>query len=25
MTGLPFHVEGPVGQFAFGRGAPAAS
>jgi SagB-type dehydrogenase family enzyme len=21
MTGLPFHVEGPVGQFALGRGA----
>jgi SagB-type dehydrogenase family enzyme len=24
MTGLPFHVEGSVGQFALGRGAPAA-
>jgi SagB-type dehydrogenase family enzyme len=22
MTGLDFHVEGPVGQFAFGRGVP---
>jgi SagB-type dehydrogenase family enzyme len=22
MTGQPFHVEGPVGQFALGRGAP---
>ena len=22
MTGIEFHVEGPVGQFAFGRGAP---
>jgi SagB-type dehydrogenase family enzyme len=22
MTGQPFHVEGPVGQFAFGRGLP---
>ena len=21
MTGLEFHVEGPVGQFALGRGA----
>jgi hypothetical protein len=21
MTGLEFHVEGPVGQFAIGRGA----
>jgi len=21
MTGLPFHVEGPVGVFALGRGA----
>jgi SagB-type dehydrogenase family enzyme len=25
MTGLEFHVEGPVGQFALGRGKPAAS
>jgi len=25
LTGLPFHVEGPVGQFALGRAAPAAS
>jgi SagB-type dehydrogenase family enzyme len=26
MTGIEFHVEGPVGQFAIGRGAkPAAS
>jgi SagB-type dehydrogenase family enzyme len=25
LTGLPFHVEGPVGQFALGRSAPAAS
>ena len=26
MTGIEFHVEGPVGQFALGRGAqPAAS
>jgi SagB-type dehydrogenase family enzyme len=25
MTGIAFHVEGPVGVFAFGRGAPAAS
>jgi SagB-type dehydrogenase family enzyme len=24
MTGLDFHVEGPVGQFAFGRGAPGS-
>ena len=23
MTGIDFHVEGPVGQFAIGRGAPA--
>ena len=23
MTGIAFHVEGPVGQFALGRGAPA--
>jgi len=22
MTGIEFHVEGPVGQFALGRGAP---
>jgi SagB-type dehydrogenase family enzyme len=25
MTGLEFHVEGPVGQFAIGRAGPAAS
>jgi len=25
MTGLEFHVEGPVGQFALGRGLPQAS
>ena len=25
LTGQPFHVEGPVGQFAFGRGAPEGS
>jgi SagB-type dehydrogenase family enzyme len=25
MTGLPFHVEGPVGHFALGRAAPQAS
>jgi SagB-type dehydrogenase family enzyme len=25
MTGLPFHVEGPVGQFALGRGLPEGS
>ena len=25
MTGIEFHVEGPVGQFALGRGAPAAA
>jgi SagB-type dehydrogenase family enzyme len=25
MTGLEFHVEGPVGQFALGRGAPEPS
>jgi SagB-type dehydrogenase family enzyme len=24
MTGLDFHVEGPVGQFAFGRGVSAS-
>ena len=24
MTGLEFHVEGPVGQFALGRGLPQA-
>ena len=24
LTGQPFHVEGPVGQFALGRGAPTA-
>jgi nitroreductase len=24
MTGLEFHVEGPVGQFAIGRAEPAA-
>jgi SagB-type dehydrogenase family enzyme len=24
MTGLEFHVEGPVGQFALGRGKPEA-
>jgi len=25
MTGIDFHVEGPVGQFALGRGAPSAT
>jgi SagB-type dehydrogenase family enzyme len=25
MTGLEFHVEGPIGQFAIGRAGPAAS
>ena len=25
MTGIDFHVEGPVGQFALGRAAPPAS
>jgi len=25
MTGIEFHVEGPLGQFALGRGAEAAS
>ena len=25
MTGIEFHVEGPVGQFALGRGAPTGS
>jgi SagB-type dehydrogenase family enzyme len=25
MTGIEFHVEGPVGQFALGRGAPSAA
>lgn len=25
MTGIEFHVEGPVGQFAIGRGAPPAA
>src|SRR5262249_55218719 len=25
MTGIEFHVEGPVGQFALGRGAPVAA
>ena len=25
MTGIAFHVEGPVGQFALGRGAPAGA
>ena len=23
MTGIEFHIEGPVGQFALGRGAPS--
>jgi hypothetical protein len=25
MTGIEFHVEGPVGQFAIGRGAKSAA
>jgi hypothetical protein len=24
MTGIAFHIEGPVGQFALGRGAQAS-